>query len=162
MVAGIFTKSRELKHEAEMAKIQLERDIEDRIARSEEREHEMDLLELQGRQQVQHLQIDMEGRAELEALQGRAQAQQGEFANLKTGKGMDNFRASIRPAMAVWYTIAFSAFLGWAFFSFSDQITPEQGGEILFSLFVVLEFMVTGVGGFYFGHRRSSQRSPKL
>lgn len=159
-VAGLFTKSKELKHEQEMARIQLERDIEDRKARESERQHEMQMLEVRGSQQITQTQLESEARAELEVIKARGQGQMAEFGNLNTSGWMDNLRASVRPLLAYLYTGVFMVFLGWAFASYRSEISPDEGAEILFSLFLILEFMVTSVGTFYYIQRRSSQRKP--
>lgn len=160
-VAGLFKQSRELKHEARMEEIRLERDREDRLAREAEREHEIDMLDKRSEAKTEQVKVETEAQAEIEALRGRGEAQTAEFSNLDTSQWMDNFRASVRPTLAYGYSLLFTALLCWAFAAFHDQITQDHGAEILLGLFTTLEFAATSAISFYFAARRKSAHAPR-
>lgn len=82
------------------------------------------------------------------------------FKNLKTSKGMDNYRGSVRPTLAFYYTILFSAILWWFFDDYAGVITDEEGKSILLALIATLNFTVTSIVTFYYVSRRNS--APKL
>ena len=96
---------------------------------------------------------------EVENMKALGNAQEA-LNNLKTSTGMDNFRASVRPVLAYWGTLFFTAIFIWAFVEYKDSITEEIGKEILLSMFGTLTFIVTSIITFYYVSRRNG--APKL
>lgn len=162
IVSGLFKKGMDLRHEAKLEEIRLERDREDRIAREIEQGHEIEMLQLRQQGRVEQAQVETEGQAEIEALRGQMEAQRHEFGNLSTSTWMDNLRSSVRPVLAYKYSFLFTALLFWAFWRFSSMITADQGLTLLTGLMNTLEFAVMAIIGFYYvqrpGHNRPSIR----
>ena len=159
---AIFNKKAEGKERIELAKISAKRDAADYKDSQAERAHALTILEKNADLGIKQSEMDLrkvesEGDAaadiaNMEAL-GRAQDVLGK---LKTTSGMDNFRASIRPGLAVWAAIIFTGMMGWAFWEFKDTIDDETGKQILVGMFATLTFIITSITTFYFVSRRNA------
>lgn len=153
---GIWKQSQERKERAEMARIELERDQMEYSNAREEREHALLLLEKGAQIEVDKIEAETEAEMEIANQAALATAQKAEFSKLSTTSGMDNFRASIRPILALWAWLLFNVMLGWAFWEFSDQITADMGLQILLGLFATLNFTVSSIVTFYYVARRNA------
>jgi len=157
---GLFKQSQERKERVEMARIELERDAAEYANDKAEREHSLAMLEKGGRLEIEKVMTESEAEIEVSHQETLGKATIAEFANLNTSSWMDNFRASIRPSLAVWASALFTAMLIWAFKEFSGDLTAQEGKEILLGLFATLSFTVSSVVTFYYVSRRNS--APKI
>jgi len=157
---GLFKQSQERKERVEMARIELERDTAEYTNDKAEREHALSMLEKGGRLEIEKVMTESEAEIEVSHQATLGAATIAEFSNLNTSSWMDNFRASIRPSLAVWASALFTTMLVWAFCEYSDKITAEEGKVILLGLFATLEFTVSSVVTFYYVSRRNS--APKI
>lgn len=152
---GIWKQFQERKERAEMARIELERDQMEYAHAREEREHALLLLEKGAQIEVDKIEAETEAEMEIANQAALATAQRAEFNKLNTTSAMDNFRASIRPVLALWAWLLFNAMLGWAFYEFHSQIDADMGLQILLGLFATLNFTVSSIVTFYYVARRN-------
>lgn len=155
MLAGLFKNRNDNKHREEMARIANDRDEMEYQRQRESEEHRLEMLEATGRLNLEQTATEGAIQVDIANQQARGQAQKAEFDNLQTSGWMDNFRASVRPTLAYYFTVLFSVLLAWAFKEFSGTITDDMGGKILLGLFVTLEFAVTSILNFYYVSRRN-------
>jgi hypothetical protein len=159
MVGGIFKQGQERKERVSMAEIEAKRDAMEYENAKAERSHALVLLEAGAQLEIEKAQTEGDIEVELANQQSLGEAQEI-FATLKTTSGMDNFRASVRPVLAYWWSVLFTVLIGWAFVVYGDTITTETGGQLLLGMFATLEFLTTSIGAFYFVSRRNT--SPRL
>lgn len=157
---GIWKQSQERKERAEMARIELERDQAEYTNARAERDHSLVLLERGAQLEVDKIEAETEAEMEIANQVALGKAQRAEFGNLNTTSGMDNFRAAIRPTLALWAWALFNIMLGWAFWKFSDKIDADMGLQILLGLFATLNFTVSSIVTFYYVARRNN--SPRI
>ena len=155
-IFGLFKQSQERKERVEMARIEMERDAAEYANDKAEREHSLLMLEKGGRLEIEKVMTESEAEIEVSHQVTLGAATVAEFSNLNTSSWMDNFRASIRPSLAVWASLLFTIMLTWAFYEYGDRITPAEGKVILLGLFATLEFTVSSVVTFYYVSRRNS------
>jgi hypothetical protein len=154
-IFGLFKQSQERKERVEMAKINLQRDdLEYKNAR-EERAHALQMLEKGAEIELEKIQTETEAEVDI-AHQTALSSAQKVFNSLKTTSGMDNFRASVRPILAYWGAILFTAMLAWAFAKYHHLIDKETGKQILIGMFSTLTFIVTSITTFYYVARRNA------
>lgn len=153
-IFGLFKQHLERKERVEMARISAEREAAAFAAEAAERAHQLVMLETQGQLQLQAVATEAEAAVDVAQQEALGQAQQV-FASLKTTSDMDNFRASVRPALAYAVFVLFALMLGWAFWEFQDTIDEATGRELLLGLFGTLTFLVTSIGTFYYVARRN-------
>jgi len=158
-IFGLFKRSQDRKERVELARLNLERDQLEYAEARNEREHALTLLKANGDIELEKIQTEAEAEMEV-AHQSALSNAQGALKRLKTTSSMDNYRASIRPTLALWAAILFSGMLGWAFYSFRDLITIDEGKTLLLGMFATLNFIVTSVVSFYYVSRRDD--SPKV
>lgn len=154
-IFGLFKQSQERKERVEMARIELDRDEAEYANAKAEREHAIAILDKQGEIQVRAIETEAEAEIEVSRMDVLGSAQQA-LNSLNTSSGMDNFRASVRPVLAYWWSAVFSCVLGYAFYEFSDTISEDQGNQILMGLVATLTFIVTSIISFYYVSRRNS------
>lgn len=159
-ITGLFKQNFERKERVEMARIQLERELAEYGNDEAEREHALTILERGGELEVQKVMTESEAEIEVAQQKTLNSATVAEFKKLNTSPWMDNYRASIRPSLAIWMTILFTAMLIWAFCIYSDELTASEGKAILLGLFATLEFIVSSVVTFYYVSRRNL--APKI
>ena len=159
-IFGLFKKNQDIKEKLALAQVDLDRDKLDYDNAQKERAHELVMLDkrsqlhqqgvkLQGDIELEKLNAEGDIEVELGTLKSLSEAQKT-IGKLNTTSGMDNYRASVRPTLAYWFTLIFTAMLAWAFFTFSELINPSEGKEILLGMFGTLTFMLTSLGTFYF------------
>lgn len=169
-IFGLFKQSQERKERIEIARIEVDRDKIEAQSAKEERAHAMEMLnrqaelgiekiEVKGQMELEKVLTESEAAMEIENQKALGRAQ-GVFTQLDTTTGMDNFRASVRPALAYWFSAMFTVFLAWAFFKFGEKIDADTGKQILIGMFGTLTFLVTSIGTFYYVSRRNS--APRL
>ena len=132
-----------------MARINLERDQADYANADKERAHALVMIEKGGEIEIEKIQTEAEAEIEVAHQNALAKAQEA-LKNLNTTSGMDNFRASIRPTLAIWGAILFTIMLWWAFGKFGDTIDEATGKQILVGMFGTLTFIVTSIITFYY------------
>ena len=154
-VFGIFKQREERKERIEFARLDIQRDEMEYKNASEERKHELTMLEANSRAEVTKTQTEADKEIEVANQRTLATAQRA-FTKLNTSQGMDNYRASVRPTIAYWACILFTAMIAWAFYKFHHLITADVGLEILTGLFATLTFVVTSATTFYFVSRRNN------
>ena len=159
-IFGLFKQSQERKERVEMARIDLERDQAGYANDKAEREHALLMLEQGGKIEIEKASTEAEAAIEVANQKTLASASVAEFQNLNTSSWMDNFRASIRPVLALWAAVLFTVMLSWAFHTFADNLTPDEGKTILIGLFGTLSFTVASVVTFYYVSRRNA--SPRI
>ena len=159
-IFGLFKQSQERKERVEMARIELDRDTREYANDQAERDHALVMLERGAAVEIERTRTEAEATIEVANSSARGAAVVEEFRSLGTSTGMDNFRASIRPGLAVWSTLLYSVMLVWAFSSFGDKISVSEGKTILMGLFATLSFTVTSVVTFYYVSRRNA--APKV
>jgi hypothetical protein len=155
-IFGLFKQSQERKERVEMAHIELDRDTAEYANDQAERDHTLLVLEKSGRLEIEKVATESEAAMEISNQDARGAAVISEFKNLNTSGGLDNFRASIRPLIAVWAVSLFSYMLVWAFSKYSAGLSAVEGKEILLNLFATLSFTITSVVTFYYVSRRNS------
>ncbi len=158
-IFGLFKQSQERKERVEMARVNLERDKMEYENAEKEREHALIMLEKGGQLELEKVETEAEAEIEV-AHQAAMSSAQDALKNLKTSSKMDDFRASVRPVLAYWGAIMFSAMLIWTFSKFYSTIDTATGKSILLGLFGTLTFIVTSITTFYYVARRNS--APKL
>jgi len=152
-IFGIFKRSQERKERAELARIELARDKLDAAEAKAERDHALVMLREGAKVEIEKVQTESEAEIEI-AHQSALSSAQDALKGLKTTSGMDNFRASVRPALAYWGAALFSAMIAWAFYSYHNTITEEEGKQILTGMFATLNFVLTSIVTFYYVSRR--------
>lgn len=155
---------------AQQRKDDLERDRLEYDNADKERSHALTMLNRTAELNLEQSKVEAaanlaETEAETEAEiavanQEALNSAQDVFKNLKTSTGMDNFRASVRPMLAYFFSILFSVCLWWFFDEYSSTITNEEGKSALLALVATLNFTVTSIVTFYYVSRRNS--APKL
>lgn len=155
-IFGIWKQRQERIERAEMARIELERDQAEYSNAKEERAHSLVLLEKGAQIEVDKLEIEAEAEMDIANQAAMGKAQEAEFGNLGTTTGMDNFRAMVRPTLALWAWGLFNIMLGWAFYKFADRIDADMGLQILLGLFATLNFTVSSIVTFYYVARRNN------
>ena len=150
----LFKQSQERKERIELAKIKLEQYRHDSLNAEKEREHARYMLEASQGQELQLLKEDASAEIEV-TRQASIGAAQSALTNLKTTKGMDNYRGSVRPTLAYLMTAFFISMLVWSFIEWHDLIDDETGKMLLIGLFQTLNFSFVGVQSFYFISRRN-------
>lgn len=160
---GLWNKAGERKERIAMANIEsareetrLARDKVEAEERQKERDHILEHAKLSGSIDLEKSQSESEASIELANMTALGDAQSA-FNNLNTSTKMDDLRGSVRPVFAYYLMAAFSGALAWFALTFSDQITPEVGGDILMKLILTLIFMVTSMTSFYYVSRRNSK-----
>lgn len=153
---GILKQSQERKERVAMAKINLDRDRAEYENAEKERQHALTMIEKQGEIKLETIQTETEAEIEVTNQFTLSEAQEAEFKNLNTSTWIDNFRASIRPLLAVWAATLFTSMLCWAFFEYKDTISKEDGGVLLLGMFATLTFIITSVISFYYVSRRNA------
>lgn len=148
-IFGLFKQSQERKERVEMARINLERDQADYANADKERAHALTMIEKGGEIEVEKIQTEAEAETEIAHQKALSNAQES-IKNLNTTSGMDNFRASIRPSLAIWGALLFTIMLCWAFWKFGDTIDLVTGKQILVGMFGTLTFIVTSITTFYY------------
>ena len=159
-IFGIWKQRQERIERAEMARIELERDQAEYANAKAERDHSLVLLEKGAQLEVDKIEVEAEAEMEIANQAALGGAQRAEFGKLNTTSGMDNFRACVRPVLALWAWALFNSMLGWAFYKFADRIDAEMGLQILLGLFATLNFTVSSIVTFYYVARRNN--SPKI
>jgi hypothetical protein len=153
---GILKQSQERKERVAMAQINLDRDRAEYENAEKERHHALTMIDKQGEIKLETIQTESEAEIEISNQFTLSEAQEAEFKNLNTSTAMDNFRASIRPLLAVWAAILFTSMLGWAFLEYKDTIDDDVGGDLLLGMFATLTFIITSVISFYYVSRRNA------
>lgn len=156
-IFGLFKQSQEAKERIEMEKIQVERDRIEIEDRREEREHQLTMLERGAKIELDKVATESQMAMEISNQQALSAAQVAEFSGLNTTRKMDNYRASVRPTLAYWVAVIFTIALCWAFYTYREQLSPEDGKAILMGLFGTLTFALTSVITFYYVSRRNSK-----
>ena len=151
---GIFKQSQERKERVAMAQINLKRDQLEYQNAKAERDHALIMLDKTGELELRKVEAEADAEIEVTHQSALASAQDA-LKNLKTSSGMDDFRASVRPVLAYWGAILFTAMLGWAFYTYRDTIDSEIGKQILIGMFATLTFIVTSIITFYYVARRN-------
>jgi hypothetical protein len=157
-ILGLLKGSQENKKEIALAQIEKDRDVAEYANAKAQRDHELLVLEKGGQLKLQELQTEAEMEIEVAHQGTLGKAQISEFKGLNTSTGMDNFRASVRPVAAYWFSILFSGMLIWAFWKYADLITQEEGKQMLLGLFGTLTFAVTSILSFYFVARSNRKQ----
>lgn len=155
-VFGIFRQSQERKERIEMARVELERDQLDYKNAKEERSHALLMLEKTGDIELETIKVESNAHIEVTNQKALSNAQEV-FKDLNTTKGMDNYRASVRPSVAYWAVVLFTVMLSWSFWKFNETIDTETGKQILIGMFATLTFTLTSVISFYYVSRRNSK-----
>ena len=158
-IFGLFKSHQENKREIALAEIEMKRDVAEYENAEAQRKHDLLLIEKQGELELKGIQTEAEMGIEVAHQETLGKSQIAEFAKLNTTRKMDNYRASVRPTMAYWFTILFSGMLMWAFYKYANLITAEEGKEILIALFGTLTFAVTSILTFYFVSRSNRKTS---
>lgn len=153
-ILGLFKQSQERKERVEMARIEQARDQMEYENAAAEREHALLMLDKTGEIELGKIQSETEAEIEV-AHQAALSSAQDALKGLNTSTAMDNFRASVRPALAYGFSIIFSIMLAWTFWKFSDTIDAAAGHELLLGMFGTLTFLVTSIGTFYYVARRN-------
>jgi hypothetical protein len=155
-VFGLFKQNMDRKERIELERIRIERDKIDLDNDREERNHQLLLLEKTGGIQLKEAQTEAEAEMEIAYQDNFGKAQMAEFSGLITTPKMDNYRSSVRPTLAYWFSALFSVLLIWAFCAFSDLILPDEGKLILTGLFATLTFTVSNIITFYYVSRKNT------
>ncbi len=155
-IFGIWKQRQERIERAEMARIELERDNMEYANAKAERDHSLVLLDKGAKIELDKIETETEAEIEIANQVVMGKAQKAEFAGLDTTSGMDNFRACVRPTLALWAWALFNAMLGWAFYKFADRIDADMGLQILLGLFATLNFTVSSIVTFYYVARRNN------
>ena len=156
-VTALFKHKIEAKERIDLQEVMLKRDQIEADSLESQRTHEMAMLNAGAEISLQTAQVESESEAEIANQAALKTATTTEFKGLKTSSFMDNYRASVRPTLAYWFTFIFNAILFWAFWKFSGEITQDQGVLILLGLFATLEFVVTSLISFYYVSRRNAK-----
>lgn len=151
---GLFRKSQEMKERIEFERLQIEREENQRVDRDNQRNHDMEMLRMGGDIDLQQSINEWNSKIEIANQQALSKAQDG-LNNLNTTSGMDNYRASIRPTLAIWVSVLFTVMLVWSFYKWNHLIDNETGYEILMGLFATLSFSFTSVIVFYYVNRNN-------
>jgi hypothetical protein len=149
-ILGLFKSSQENKKEISLAEIEMKRDVAEYANATEQRKHDLLVIEKTGQLKLDGIETEAEMEIEVAHQSTLGKATIAEFRNLNTSTWMDNLRASVRPVAAYWFSILFSYMLIWAFWKYADSITPAEGKQILMGLFGTLTFAVTSILSFYF------------
>lgn len=157
-IFGIFKQSQERKERVDMAKINLRRDQMEYQNAEAERAHALTMLEKGGEIDLLMAETEAEAEADIQHQKTLASAQ-GALKKLNTSTGMDNYRASVRPTLAYWGAVLFTAMICWAFYKYHPTIDAETGRSILIGMFSTLTFITTSIVTFYYVAR--SNRAPK-
>ena len=154
-IFGLFKQSQERKERVAMAEIDVKRDILEYKNAEAERNHALVMLDKAGSLELEKVQTEAEAEVEV-THQNALSAAQDVFKNLNTSRGLDNYRASVRPTLAYWGAGLFSVMLCRAFYKYNGTIDEETGKQILLGMFGTLTFIVTSITAFYYLSRKNS------
>lgn len=148
-ILALFRTAGERKERLALKEIELKRDQAEYADARAREQHQLTMLEKGAQLELEKTQTEGEIAADLAHQQTLSTAQVAEFQKLNTSRWMDNWRASVRVFLGYSFTAVFFAALFWAFGTYRDDITADQGLEILIGLFATLEFGVSSVISFY-------------
>lgn len=154
-VIGLFKKHQDRKERVEMAKLEIMRDRMEAERDEKRQAHEIAILSKGGELELQKIQAETTAQVDTANQSALANAQDA-LGRLNTTPKMDNYRASVRPTLAYWAALVFSAMGVWAFYEYSGMISPETGGALLTGVFATIGFTLNSVIAFYYVSRPSS------
>jgi len=155
-IFGLFKKHQEASLAVKLRALELDQAREDNKEAAREREHTLMLIEKQGDVSLAETEAEVQGQIDVAHSKALAVAQDKEFGGLKTSRKMDNYRASVRPTLAYWYSFVFSVFGGWAFSEFHTVLAPHAQ-TIMMGFIGTLTFLVSSMGTFYFVSRDNAR-----
>ena len=155
-ILGIAKQIQERKERTEQQRINteiLKLELEDA---QKDRDHQLTLIEKNYSFEISKANNEKETELEVSYSEGLKKSITDEFNKLSTSTTVDNYRALIRPSLALWACFLFSTMLVWAFWNYATLIKPDQGLNILLDLFNTLNFTVVAIVTFYYYARKNS------
>tara|TARA_R110002012_G_scaffold61450_1_gene161099 strand:+ start:1642 stop:2166 length:525 start_codon:yes stop_codon:yes gene_type:complete len=158
VLGGVFGLARHFmdsRKSVSMENIKLDRDKLDAEESKKEREHALLLIEKQSDVRLAETEARIEGEISIEHSKALREGQKV-FHGLKTTSKMDNYRASVRPTLAYWFSVIFSGFLFWSFYNFSDTLI-QSAPQMMIGLVSTLTFIVTSIITFFYVSRPNAR-----
>lgn len=159
VLGGVFGLARHFmdsKKLVRLAEIELKRDKMDADESERERSHALLLIEKQADVSLAETEATIQGEINVAHSKTLAASQDKEFGRLNTTRKMDNYRASVRPTLAYWFSLIFSVFLFWSFYNFSDTLS-DIAPQLMAGLLSTLTFIVTSIITFFYVSRPNAR-----
>lgn len=155
ILGGVFGLARHFmdsRKTVNLAELELKRDKLDAEESQRERNHALTMLEKKADVKLAETEATIQGEIDVAHSKTLAVAQDKEFRSLNTSKKMDNYRASVRPTLAYWFSAIFSVFAFWAFYKF-NHLLASSAETIMLELIATLTFIVTSIITFFYVSR---------